>query len=165
MQVLHRVAGQPLISHTVSIVIGRGWSPLVIVVSPSNATAVKNVRVLGNVEAVVLPRAVYGNLLYLQAISQRFPDACITYKEQAEAKGVLHATEVGLSGLDSFEGNVLVIPGNMPLLQPDATLLCLEAMIAEGTGGAQVRLSVPSQKLYPHFAWIEFAAQCTYASP
>lgn len=74
----------------------------------------------------------------MQALQKDFPDADISYQEQAEASGVLQAVEVGLSGLGTFEGNVLVLPGNMPLLQADTTLLCLEAMIAEGSAGAQV---------------------------
>ena len=67
---------------------------------------------------------------------------------QRDCRGVLHAAEVGLEGLGSFEGNVLVLPGNMPLLQPDTTLLCLEAMIAEGSAGAQVARSNPTHLLH-----------------
>ena len=47
----------------------------------------------------------------------------------ADAEGLLAATERGLRALGGFEGNVMVLPGDMPLLQPDTTLLCLEAMI------------------------------------
>jgi len=67
----------------------------------------------------------------------------ITYWEQKEPGGVLQAAGVGLEGLGSFEGNVLVVPANMPLLQPDTTLLCLEAMIAEGAAGTKVGSSTP----------------------
>lgn len=77
----------------------------------------------------------------MQVLRKQFPDAEIAYQEQTEASGVLQAAEIGLNGLGSFEGNVLVLPGNMPLLQPDTTLLCLEAMIAEGSAGAQVSLN------------------------
>jgi len=65
------------------------------------------------------------------------------YQEQKEAGGVLQAAGVGLEGLGSFEGNVMVVPGNMPLLQPETTLLCLEAMIAEGAAGSQVGVLRP----------------------
>lgn len=74
----------------------------------------------------------------LQELSKSFPKVDITYREQKEPGGVLQAAGVGLEGLGSFEGNVLVVPANMPLLQPDTTLLCLEAMIAEGAAGTKV---------------------------
>ena len=43
LQVLHKVAETPLVCHAVNMALGRGWSPLVVVVNPQNAAAVKEV--------------------------------------------------------------------------------------------------------------------------
>ena len=72
-------------------------------------------------------------------LSKSFPDAKVVYARQACGKGALEAAEVGIQRLGAYEGNVMVLPANMPLLQADTTLLCLEAMIAEGVAGTSVR--------------------------
>ena len=43
LQVLHKVAETPLVCHAVDMALGRGWSPLVVVVNPQNAAPVKEV--------------------------------------------------------------------------------------------------------------------------
>jgi len=42
-QVLHKVADTPLICHTVGTVLEGGWGPIVVVVSPQNGEAIKEV--------------------------------------------------------------------------------------------------------------------------
>lgn len=76
---------------------------------------------------------------HVQVLTREFADTSITYERQQDGIGALQAAELGIQRLEEYEGNVMVIPANMPLLQPDTTLLCLEAMIAEGAAGSTVR--------------------------
>ena len=71
-------------------------------------------------------------------LSKVFPETQIAYEVQETAGGCLQAAGLGLKGLKSYEGNVMVIPGNMPLLQANTTLLCLEAMVAEDSPAGSV---------------------------
>ena len=74
----------------------------------------------------------------LQVVGKTFPSAQPIYSQQQQPAGFLDAIASGLLELRDFSGNILVLPANMPLLQPDTTLQCLETMIAEGPGTAQV---------------------------
>ena len=74
----------------------------------------------------------------MQVLVKSFPHTPLSFEVQQEPKGCLQAAETGLRALESYEGNVMVLPANMPLLQANTTLLCLEAMIAEDPQGGTV---------------------------
>ena len=77
----------------------------------------------------------------MQVLGKSFPDTKISFESQQDVDGALKAAELGLKGLGNHEGNVVVLPANMPLLQTNTTLLCLEAMIAEDPQGRVQQVS------------------------
>lgn len=72
-QVLHKVADVPLICHALSIVIERGWGPLVVVLNPQNESAVKEVC---NSLIITTKRPVFSNLCY-EAIADFRPSHAV----------------------------------------------------------------------------------------
>jgi len=107
-KVLHRLLGKPLISYPVERAQEMGASPVV--------------AVLGHqIEAVQ------------KELLARHGEGAVTVVEQAEQRGTGHAVKLGLQPLGSWDGIVLILYGDVPLLRRQT----LGALIDEAvkTGG------------------------------
>jgi bifunctional UDP-N-acetylglucosamine pyrophosphorylase/glucosamine-1-phosphate N-acetyltransferase len=91
-KVLHELLGRPLVAYPVGLARELGASPVV--------------AVLGH----QLP-AVEG------ALSARFGEGAVTVVEQAEQRGTGHAVRLAMPALEEFDGVVLVLYGDVPLLR------------------------------------------------
>ncbi len=111
VKVLHPLLGMPLVSYPVELAQVLGASPIVAVLGHQRA----------EVEQVLVARHGAG---------------AVTVAEQAEQRGTGHATRVGLGPLSRFEGIVLILSGDVPLLRKE-TLRALVAK-ARATGGLAV---------------------------
>jgi bifunctional UDP-N-acetylglucosamine pyrophosphorylase/glucosamine-1-phosphate N-acetyltransferase len=110
-KVLHQLLGKPLISYPIERARELGASPVV--------------AVLGHqIEAV------------RKELVARHGEGTVTVVEQAEQRGTGHAVKLGLAPLGSWEGIVLILYGDVPLLRPET----LSALVEEAarTGGLSV---------------------------
>jgi bifunctional UDP-N-acetylglucosamine pyrophosphorylase/glucosamine-1-phosphate N-acetyltransferase len=89
-KVLHPAGGKPLVAWPVEAALGVGASPVVVVTG-------------------------HGRDAVEQELARRFGDRVRT-AHQAEQKGTGHAAQVALPALDGFEGTVLIVYGDTPLL-------------------------------------------------
>ena len=99
-KVLHPVGDEPLVVHVVKLAITRRCSPIVVVIDPNGA----RVREL---------------------LVARFPKAPLVFATQHQALGTGDAARVGLAAIPKFKGRVLILCGDVPMLQP-TTLAALE---------------------------------------
>jgi bifunctional UDP-N-acetylglucosamine pyrophosphorylase/glucosamine-1-phosphate N-acetyltransferase len=91
-KVLHELLGRPLVAYPVSLARELGASPVV--------------AVLGHqLEAVE------------DALAARFGEGAVTVVEQAEQRGTGHAVRLAMPELRGFEGVVVVLYGDVPLLR------------------------------------------------
>jgi len=90
-KMLHRLLGVPLVSYPVERALELHASPIVVV--------------LGHQRPEVE-----------QALSARHGQGTVTVVEQAEQKGTGHAVRLGLAALRGWEGTVLILYGDVPLL-------------------------------------------------
>src|SRR5687767_4382178 len=108
VKVLHTVLGAPLVSYPIDRARELGASPVV--------------AILGHQRAEVE-----------RALDARYGAGAIAVVEQAEQKGTGHAVKLGLQALAGFDGVVMILTGDAPLLRPET----LTALVAEArrTGG------------------------------
>ncbi len=99
-KVLHPLLGRPLVVHTVNALEKAGLSPIVVVVG-------------------------HGAVHVRAAVGQR--DGRVRFVEQREQLGTGHATAVARDALADFTGDVLVLPGDVPLVEPATLVQFLEA--------------------------------------
>lgn len=99
-KVLHEVGGLPLVAHPVRLALALGAKPVVLVVGHQAA----------QVEA---------------ELDRRFP-GLLRFELQKEQLGTGHAMREGMKGLQGFEGRVLILYGDVPLLTED-TVRALQA--------------------------------------
>src|SRR6516164_7086024 len=91
-KVLHELLGRPLVAYPVSLARELGASPVV--------------AVLGHqLEAVE------------DALAARFGEGAVTVVEQADQRGTGHAVRLAMPALRGFEGVVVVLYGDVPLLR------------------------------------------------
>lgn len=93
-KVLHAVAGRPMVAWPVEAALAAGAEKVVVVVGHGRE----------KVEA---------------ALAARF-DARVTTAVQAEQKGTGHAARCAMPALEGFEGDVVILYGDVPLLEPEA---------------------------------------------
>lgn len=103
-KVLHNCAGLPLIAHVVRTALKSGAHPVVVVVSPATQAPVQ------------------------EALAALFADAPIVYAVQHEPQGTGDAVRSGLTAVPRGTGHVVILYGDVPLLQHDT----LEALRAQG---------------------------------
>jgi len=92
-KVLHSCAGLPLVAHVVKLALATKCDPIVVVVDPQGS----RVR---------------------ETLTALFPKATLLFAIQPVAKGTGDAAHVGLRALGKFDGDVLVLCGDAPLLTP-----------------------------------------------
>ncbi|MDQ1206392.1 CTP:molybdopterin cytidylyltransferase MocA [Microbacterium sp. SORGH_AS 862] len=123
-KVLHPLAGQPLVGHVL-----------------------RTARILEPARVAVVVR--HERALVAEAVAALAPDAVVV--DQDEIPGTGRAVELGLAGLDSFDGDVLVLSGDVPLLEAEtlhalvethrvreAAVTLLSAVLADPTGYGRV---------------------------
>lgn len=123
-KVLHPLAGQPLVGHVL-----------------------RTARILQPARVAVVVR--HERTLVAEAVAALAPDAVVV--DQDEIPGTGRAVELGLAGLDSFDGDVLVLSGDVPLLEAEtlhalvethrareAAVTLLSAVLADPTGYGRV---------------------------
>lgn len=124
-KVLHAVGGLPLICHVVRRALACGCAPVVVVVSPTTEAPVR------------------------QAIKAYFDDAPVVYAVQPSAQGTGDATQCGLLKISDDIDHILIMYGDVPLLQdstlsklrhadPDAQLTLLTAHVPDPTGYGRI---------------------------
>jgi bifunctional UDP-N-acetylglucosamine pyrophosphorylase/glucosamine-1-phosphate N-acetyltransferase len=91
-KVLHELLGRPLVAYPVGLARDLGASPVVAVLGHQ----------LEDVEA---------------SLASRFGEGAVTVVEQAEQRGTGHAVRLAMPALRGFEGVVLVLYGDVPLLR------------------------------------------------
>jgi bifunctional UDP-N-acetylglucosamine pyrophosphorylase/glucosamine-1-phosphate N-acetyltransferase len=91
-KVLHELLGRPLVAYPVGLARDLGASPVVAVLGHQ----------LEDVEA---------------ALTARFGDGAVTVVEQAEQRGTGHAVRLAMPALRGFDGVVLILYGDVPLLR------------------------------------------------
>lgn len=105
-KVLHEVCGQPMLAHVVAACRLAGVDRIVVVVGHGK-----------------------------ELVKKRFDsDSDITWVEQVEQKGTGHAVSCCREALSGFEGNLLVIAGDMPLVRRGTLAMLLESREASGDG-------------------------------
>ncbi len=123
-KVLHPCCEVPLIVRVVGAAVERGYGPIVVVVGKES----------GRVRDV---------------LAATFPKADLVYAVQKEQRGTGHATQVGLSAIPDFNGKVMTLYGDVPLLRPSTLaaversaskceLALLTAKVADPTGYGRV---------------------------
>jgi len=99
-KVLHELLGRPLVAYPVGLARGLGASPVV--------------AVLGHQRAAVEA-----------ALAARFGTGAVAVVEQAQQRGTGHAARLAMPALGAFDGIVLVLYGDVPLLRHET----LEALV------------------------------------
>jgi bifunctional UDP-N-acetylglucosamine pyrophosphorylase/glucosamine-1-phosphate N-acetyltransferase len=103
-KVLHAIAGRPLLAHAAAAALEAGASQLAVVIGPGMEEA----------------RA---------ALAPLMPDA--EFFVQSERLGTAHAVLAGRAALAEWDGDVLILYGDTPLLRAE-TLLALRRRLGEG---------------------------------
>jgi bifunctional UDP-N-acetylglucosamine pyrophosphorylase/glucosamine-1-phosphate N-acetyltransferase len=93
-KVLHEVCGLPMVAHVVRAARSAGADRVVVVVG-------------------------HGRELVEEDLARRFGDAVQT-AVQHEQKGTGHATRCGMAPLEGYEGDVVILAGDVPLLEGEA---------------------------------------------
>ena len=124
-KVLHPCAELPLLCHVVRLAMQRGCAPIVVVVSPSNAALIE------------------------ETLTRHFPNAGLRYGVQEKPQGTGDAARAGLAALGEFSGQVLILYGDVPLMQAStidklravaetAPLAVLSAVVADPKGFGRI---------------------------
>lgn len=100
-KVLHEIAGLPMLAHVVRAAQRAGASKVVVVVG-------------------------HGRELVERDLAARFGEG-VTTALQAEQKGTGHATRCGLEALGAYEGDVVILAGDVPLLEAEAITTLVKA--------------------------------------
>ncbi len=106
VKVLHTMLGVPLVSYGVERALELGASPVVAVLGHQRDEVEK-------------------------ALIVRHGEGTVTVVEQAEQKGTGHAVRLGLAPLRGFQGTVLILYGDVPLLRRET----LAALVAKSRAG------------------------------
>ncbi len=93
-KVLHTLLGIPMVAYPVACARGLGAAPIVVVLGHQIADVVK-------------------------ALDDRFGPGVVAVVEQEDQKGTGHAVRLGLDPLQSFDGLVVVLYGDVPLLRAE----------------------------------------------
>lgn len=91
-KVLHACGDKPLVAHVVELALKRKCNPVVLVIGPKGA----RIR---------------------EALVARFPKAPLVFAVQPEPLGTGDAARAGLVAIPKFKGRVLILYGDVPLLQ------------------------------------------------
>ena len=110
-KVLHTVAGRPMIEHSIERARQAGVGPIVVVVG-----------------------------YRAEAVRDALKSAGVQFAEQADQRGTGHAVAQATPFLEGFDGNVLVLYGDMPLLRPSTIRSLADTL--EDTGAAAVVLTI-----------------------
>ncbi|RYF12500.1 MAG: UDP-N-acetylglucosamine diphosphorylase/glucosamine-1-phosphate N-acetyltransferase [Deltaproteobacteria bacterium] len=124
-KVLHPCAELPLVCHVIRLAQACNCAPIVVVVSPATKEPVQ------------------------EAVRQHVGDAAIRFAVQAEPRGTGDAARAGIGALDGFAGDVLLLYGDVPLLQAQtierlrqarqqACVALLSAKVAQPSGYGRV---------------------------
>jgi bifunctional UDP-N-acetylglucosamine pyrophosphorylase/glucosamine-1-phosphate N-acetyltransferase len=107
---------------------------------PMVAYPVESARRLGAATIV----AVLGHQIeeVAKALDERFGPGCVTVVEQKAQKGTGHAVRLGLGPLADFDGLVVILYGDVPLLRAE-TLAALVAQAKKSRGLAMLTSVVP----------------------
>lgn len=100
-KVLHPVAGKPMVGHVLSMADSLGLFPLTLVISPTQSPVQTYAR----------------NLL---------PEVNVAY--QAEQLGTAHAVLSAREALKDFEGHIVVLYGDTPLIRAETVAVLLDAV-------------------------------------
>jgi bifunctional UDP-N-acetylglucosamine pyrophosphorylase / glucosamine-1-phosphate N-acetyltransferase len=121
-KVLHELAGEPMVHHPIRLALGAGASPVVLVIGHQ----------ADEVKATLAP--VFG--------------AQLGFALQSEQKGTGHAVMQAMPALEGFEGRVLILYGDVPLLRAE-TVRALSGVLDETKGPlALITTRLPQPKGY-----------------
>lgn len=109
VKVLHTMLGAPLVSYPVERALELGASPIVAVLGHQRPEVEKT-------------------------LIARHGEGTVTVVEQAEQRGTGHAVRLGLAPLRGFEGTVLILYGDVPLLRRET----LAALVAKSRAGGKL---------------------------
>lgn len=104
-KVLHPLAGQPMVAHVLA--------------ATGKLSPVKTVVITGHQAADVEA-----------AVRRADPEACFAF--QAEQKGTGHAVQMAQQALHDFDGDVLIVCGDVPLVRTEALAELIDAHRAHG---------------------------------
>ena len=107
-KVLHPCGGLPLVCHVVRLARTLQCYPIVIVVPPQNSDIEKAIRTYGTLPGQI------------QALDD------LRFIVQPEARGTGDAARYGMTELLDFDGRVLILSGDVPLLQATTLMPILE---------------------------------------
>ena len=82
-----------------------------------------------------------------EAVAEACPEG-VTAVVQDPQHGTGHAASVGLSGLSSTDGVILVLPGDMPLIRPDSIRRLIDAHRESGAAATIMSVSLPDPTGY-----------------
>ncbi len=122
-KVLHGILGRPACTYPLSRALELGASPVVVVVG-HEAEQVKT------------------------AIKATLPEAEVRFAVQAEQNGTAHAVRCAEEALASFQGSVLILYGDVPLLRKETLAQLSEAFEASGSKLAFVTTTPPNPRGY-----------------
>jgi bifunctional UDP-N-acetylglucosamine pyrophosphorylase/glucosamine-1-phosphate N-acetyltransferase len=122
VKVLHKILGKPMVAYAIDLALSLNAAPVV--------------AVLG-----------YQRPSVAQAIEQRFGVDQIKFVEQKEQKGTGHAARLGLTALSRFNGTVLILCGDTPILREE-TLAALLTLSRKHKALAMVTSQVPDAMGY-----------------
>jgi bifunctional UDP-N-acetylglucosamine pyrophosphorylase/glucosamine-1-phosphate N-acetyltransferase len=117
-KVLHALAGLPMVAFPIRLALDLGARPLVVVVGEGGAVETE--------------------------IRSRFPDAPIRIALQAEQKGTAHAVLAARESLKGFNGKVLILYGDVPLLQSETLKRLAAAADRKGLALVSTRPADPT---------------------
>lgn len=100
-KVMHKIAARPMIGHVLSMAIDIGLDPISVVIAPEQTTVQNYAR----------------NLL---------PDVRIAY--QNEQLGTAHAVRAAEAALKDFEGHLVVLYGDTPLIRSSTVQMLIDAL-------------------------------------
>jgi bifunctional UDP-N-acetylglucosamine pyrophosphorylase/glucosamine-1-phosphate N-acetyltransferase len=108
--------------------------------------------VLGSVSAVDVDRRLiivgYRSELIQQAFAQRDNSNTLEFVEQREQLGTGHAVQQLLSPLDGFEGDLLILNGDVPLLRPQTLKHLLQTHQEHQNAATILTAQLPNPKGY-----------------
>jgi len=118
-KVLHPMAGQPLLAHVLETLGELGVGRVVVIVGHQR-----------------------------DRVRAAFADAKIEWADQIEQRGTGHAVMMAAGALENFEGTLLVVCGDTPLLRPDTLHQLLESHRASGAAVTVLSMKLPDPTGY-----------------
>lgn len=116
-KVLHPLAGRPLLGHVLERVAGLQPDRLIVVVG-----------------------------YQAEAVRETFPDSAVHYVIQEQQLGTGHAVRQSEQELSGFEGDVLVLCGDMPLIKTETLKSLLESHRSSGVACTFLSLKAEGEK-------------------